>query len=176
MHIEPDPAHPRGGYALISLNPGDVADPAVSLTIRNSFNDKYLGAAGWQSDKAFFGPYDVQVKGDQAQFIVGSEIVNQIEEYTMLMIGIGDREYEVSWPDDVMQGPPAATIGGVSASPHKASAGTGPTLVGKAKPEPEPEPVDPAPKEDPPVVVSDPIPEPRVSETSDPARGGNPWV
>ncbi|MEM9551119.1 MAG: hypothetical protein AAGA05_08090, partial [Pseudomonadota bacterium] len=108
MMIQPDPAHPRGGYARISFDASAVSDAAVSITLRNSFNDKYLGEGGWQAGKAYFGPYDVTVAGDKAEFVVGTEIVNLVEEYTPLAIGIGDREFETSWPDDIKEGPPAA--------------------------------------------------------------------
>ncbi|MEM9551901.1 MAG: hypothetical protein AAGA05_12040, partial [Pseudomonadota bacterium] len=77
--------------------------------------------------------------GDKAEFVVGTEIVNLVEEYTPLAIGIGDREFETSWPDDIKEGPPAATVGGVSAAPPSQNANTGPNLVGKAKEDPPPE-------------------------------------
>lgn len=135
--ITPDPAHPRGGYARISIPAADVPEGPISITIRNSFNDKFLGQGGWQAGKAFFGPYDVNASGDRAEFIIGAEVVNLIEEYTALAITIGEREYEISWPDDIMEGPPAATVGGVSVTPHAARGNTGPALVGKAKPDEE---------------------------------------
>ena len=141
MSIRPDSAHPRGGYARITLDAGAVDGTEVSLTIRNSFNDKYLGTDGWQAGRAYFGPYRVDVSGEQAEFVVGTEIVNLVEEYTPLSIGLGEKEFEVSWPDDIKHGPPAATIGGVSPTPPKPSGDNGPVLVGKApevKPEPRP--------------------------------------
>lgn len=153
MIIRPDPAHPRGGYAGIQVGADAVSGPEVSLTLRNSFNDKYLGEDGWQSEKAFFGPYSVRAEGDKAEFVVGTEIVNQIEEYTALVIAVDGREFEVSWPDDIRPGPPAATVGGVSATPPKTSADTGPTLVGKVREEPEP--VE-APEPEEPTVVDEP--------------------
>ncbi|MEL7012559.1 MAG: hypothetical protein AAFO72_04680 [Pseudomonadota bacterium] len=137
VDIRPDPAHPRGGYACITLDANAISGTEVSLTIRNQFNDKYLGQDGWQGVKAYFGPYVVETSGDTAKLVVGTEIVNHLEEYTPLSIGIDGKEFEASWPDDIAQGPPAARVGGVAPSPQARAADTGPNLVGKAKDAPE---------------------------------------
>ncbi|WP_428929769.1 hypothetical protein [Marinibacterium sp. SX1] len=174
MNIQPDPAHPRGGYARLSLAADAVQTPAVSITLRNSFNEKYLGQKGWQSEKAFFGPYNLEPDGDRVAFVVGTEIVNQVEEYTALVIEIGDQSFEVSWPDDIKQGPPAATVGGVSATPPKASGGTGPNLVGKAKETPPAaDTVDTIPEDPPapPVREAQPETPPPTARIPDPDAG-----
>ncbi|MEM6482289.1 MAG: hypothetical protein AAF922_18655 [Pseudomonadota bacterium] len=137
VNIRPDPAHPRGGYACITLEASQINATEVSLTIRNQFNDKYLGQDGWQGVKAYFGPYAVEISGDTAKLVVGTEIVNHLEEYTPLSIGIDGKEFEASWPDDIAHGPPAAIVGGVAPSPQARAEGTGPTLVGKAKDKPD---------------------------------------
>lgn len=133
LSIKPDPAHPRGGYAVISIDESAMADDTVTLTIRNSFNERYLGEDGWQAGKAYFGPYPVVVDGGRAAFVVGTEIVNLIEEYTPIAIGLGSVEHETSWPDDIMQGPAAATVGGVSPTSPLQDTSSGPTLVGKSR-------------------------------------------
>ncbi|MEM6824595.1 MAG: hypothetical protein AAF566_05750 [Pseudomonadota bacterium] len=133
LTIGPDPAHPHGGYAIIVLESDPAASAEISLAIRNSFNEKYLGEAGWQSVKAYFGPYRAEVEDGKAQFVVGTEIVNHIEEYTPITLEIGGQEFSASWPDDIMHGPPAATVGGVSPTPPLAGGDTGPVLVGSAR-------------------------------------------
>ena len=133
LTIGPDPARPHGGHAIISLDQGEVDGAEVTLSIRNGFNEKYLGEAGWQSVKAYFGPYQLETRDGRAQFVVGTEIVNGIEEYTPLVLEIGGREFTTSWPDDIMPGPSAATIGGVAATPQVQGNDTGPILVGSGR-------------------------------------------
>ena len=171
LTIRPDPAHPRGGYAVIGLDAAKVPGAEVSLTLYNGFNEKYLGEDGWQSEKAFFGPYTVKVDADRAEFVVGTEIVNQVEEYTPLVVAVGEAEFDISWPDDLMPGPPAATVGGVSSAPPKLSGRDGPNLVGKAK---DPAPVeDPVKDPEPPVAVELPDPSENAGKdkTADPQNG-----
>ncbi|WP_158964924.1 SEL1-like repeat protein [Chachezhania sediminis] len=174
MIIRPDPDHPLGGYACIGIDAGAATGDTVGITLRNSFNDKYLGADGWQSEKAYFGPYALRPAGDRLEFIVGTEIVNQVEEYTALVIEIGGREFEVSWPDDIKQGPPAATVGGVHATPPKPGAAKGPTLVGKAKEEPKPEDPQGEDRKEEVPVPPPPPPPPRPAAPVTPKRSAPP--
>lgn len=132
LDVRPDPKHPRGGYAVFCLSFDEVPSGEVSLTVRNRFNDKYLNKSGWQSAKAYFGPYMVRASGDHAEIVVGTEIVNLVEEYTPVTVEIGDKQFEVTWPDDIIPGPPSAVVGGVSPTPPKMDANRGPSLVGKA--------------------------------------------
>ncbi|MEM6739416.1 MAG: hypothetical protein AAF646_04820 [Pseudomonadota bacterium] len=140
LDVRPDPKRPRGGYAIFLVEGGALPAGEVSLTLRNRFNDKYLDASGWQSAKAYFGPYTAEEKGNRIEIVVGSEIVNLVEEYTPVTVGIGEQEFEVTWPDDILPGPPSAIVGGVSPTPPKPGEDGSQKLVGKAQAPAEPKP------------------------------------
>ncbi len=132
--ILPDPEHPRGGFALLSLLDGTAAETAT-VAIQNTFSGQFLGENGWQPTRAMFGPYPVRGSGDDARILIGPEIVNQLEEYTALRITVGEETAETSWPDDVVPAPGAASIGGiVTLTPRGADA---PPVLKAKKPEPE---------------------------------------
>ncbi len=143
ISISPDPAHPRGGYALLTLPDGDLAGETTQVAVFDNYSERYLGEAGWQPVKVLFGPYDVIREGGQARLVIGPEIVNQIEEYANVKLFVGTTEQDVSWPDDVVPAPGAAKIGGIMGTTLKDEAPKG-TLTAKIpEPEPVPEPVQP---------------------------------
>lgn len=111
--ISPDPAHPRGGYALVSLDASDVPDEKTEVSVFDKYSERYLGDAGWQSARVLFGPYEVQRDGERAHIVIGPEIVNQIEEYANVRFEVGTAAGDVSWPDAVVPAPGAARIGGI---------------------------------------------------------------
>ncbi len=152
--VGPDPAHPRGGYAVLSLPEGDVAGDATEVAVFDNYSERYLGEAGWQATKALFGPYKVERSGGMAQIVIGPEIVNQIEEYANVRVSVGAASGDVGWPDDVVPAPGAAKIGGIMTATAPAAA----AAEGAATPDPPPAPTptaEPLPDTAPPV---DPIP------------------
>jgi hypothetical protein len=160
IDIRPDPARPHGGYAVLAVEAGAVPGDTVSVTLLNPYNEKYLGADGFQSEPAAFGPYAVVREGAEARVTVGPEIVNQIEEFARLKITIGSVSATVNWPDEVVPAPGAARIGWLMRPGERATGDGGGNLVGlmpqapaeaeaeaaaappqPALPAPEPEPV-----------------------------------
>ena len=116
ISVRPDPAHPMGGYALLSMPADQLPDGQTQVAVFDNYSERYLGEAGWQPTKALFGPYDVRHEGGQAQVVIGPEIVNQIEEYANIRLLVGPLEQDIGWPDDVVPAPGAARIGGIMAS------------------------------------------------------------
>ena len=163
--ISPDPAHPRGGYARLSLPEADLAGDTTQVAVFDNYSERYLGEAGWQPTKVMFGPYDVAREGGQARLVIGPEIVNQIEEYANVKLSVGTAEHDVSWPDDVVPAPGAAKIGGIMGTTLKEDAPKG-TLTAKI-PEPEPEQM---PQE--PEAVAEPAPETVPDVTPDAPKSG----
>jgi len=113
IDVKPDPAHPRGGYAELSWPETDLAGETTEVSVFDNYSERYLGAAGWQPTKAFFGPYKVQRDGARARVVIGPEIVNQIVEYANVRLSVGPVVADVGWPDDVVPAPGAARIGGI---------------------------------------------------------------
>ena len=111
--ISPDPAHPRGGHALVSLDADAVAGETTEVAVFDKYSERYLGDAGWQAARALFGPYQVRRDENQAYVVIGPEIVNQIEEYANLRLEVGAASGDISWPDTVVPAPGAARIGGI---------------------------------------------------------------
>lgn len=168
IDIRPDPARRHGGAARLSV-PGDVVSgDTVSVSVRNSYTEQYLGPDGWQPGRERFGPYPIIRESDRAAFVVGAEIVNQIEEYTPLEITVDEQRFETAWPDDILSGPADAVIGGIMSMSRNVEEAQS-QLVGKiadqeSVAEPEIKPEDPELEEADTEVVS--------SETV-PLKGGN---
>lgn len=144
ISVKPDPAHPRGGYAELSMSEASLAGDTTEVAVFDNYSERFLGESGWQPTKVLFGPYQILREGDVARLIIGPEIVNQIEEYANVKLLVGESESDVSWPDEVVPAPGAAKIGGIMGASLKEQA---PKVGLQAKlpdPEPEPEP-DPAP-------------------------------
>ncbi|WP_227268348.1 flagellar basal body-associated FliL family protein [Roseobacter weihaiensis] len=149
ISIRPDPAHPRGGYAELSLSDESLAGETTQVAVFDNYSERYLGESGWQATKVMFGPYAVLRESGQVRVVIGPEIVNQIEEYANVKLLVGDTSQDVSWPDEIVPAPGAARIGGIMGAALKDAPVQG-TLTAKM-PEPEPEP-------DAPDVVTDPEP------------------
>lgn len=146
ISISPDPAHPRGGFALLSV-PGDrVTGETTEVAVFDNYSERYLGEAGWQPVKVMFGPYTVERDGGQARLVIGPEIVNQIEEYANVRLMVGAVEANVSWPDDIVPAPGAARIGGIMSAGAAESAVKG-TLAAQI-PADEPESLAPSEPQD----------------------------
>ncbi|MFK7744484.1 MAG: hypothetical protein AB8B47_05490 [Roseobacter sp.] len=159
ISIRPDPAHPRGGYAQLSLPEDQIAGDQTQVSVFDNYSERYLGDAGWQPTKVLFGPYTVDRSGGQAQLVIGPEIVNQIEEYANVKLIVGDSTQDISWPDEIVPAPGAAKIGGIMGASVQQAVVSGAL---KAKmPQPEPE----APTE--PEVITDPAPLPFEEDDAD---------
>lgn len=119
ISIKPDPAHPRGGYAEVTLQGGETLDATAQVIVFDNYSERYLGDAGWQVTKVMFGPYNVEHVEGSARLIIGPEIVNQIEEYANIKLTVQGISQDISWPDDIVPAPGAAKIGGIMSSPAK---------------------------------------------------------
>ena len=119
ISISPDPAHPRGGYAAVTLPVGDAVDDAVQVIVFDNYSERYLGDAGWQATKVMFGPYAVERTDGIARVVIGPEIVNQIEEYANIKLTVQGISQDISWPDDIVPAPGAARIGGIMSATAK---------------------------------------------------------
>lgn len=109
IEVRPDPAHPRGGYAVLEFDVSEVAEDSVSITVFDLYKELYLGQAGWQPEQQRFGPYPVQKSGARGQVVIGPEIVDKIEEFSTVRLALGKFSADVGWPDDIVQSPKAAT-------------------------------------------------------------------
>ena len=116
IKVSPDPVHPRGGHAVLSLKGDTLHGDVTEVAVFNNYSERYLGEKGWQPGRVLFGPYTVSRDGDEARVLVGPEIVNQIDEYASLRLEVGGTSFDVSWPDDVVPAPGAARIGGIMPS------------------------------------------------------------
>ncbi len=144
ISVKPDPAHPRGGYAELSMPEGDLSGDTTQVAVFDNYSERFLGEAGWQPTKVMFGPYDVLRDGGAARLVIGPEIVNQIEEYANVKLLVGATESDISWPDEVVPAPGAAKIGGIMGASLKEDAPKSGLQAKMPDPEPKPEP-DPSP-------------------------------
>ncbi|WP_425092550.1 hypothetical protein [Tropicimonas sp. S265A] len=137
IDVRPDPAHPRGGYAVLSFDGASVPDESVSVDVFDLYNELYLGKAGWQPERHSFGPYPVDRSGGEAKVVLGPEVVDHLEEFATIRLTLGALSGDVSWPDDIVHSPKAAT------SDSAIKFGSGPAAPAVAAPiklrEPEPE-------------------------------------
>ena len=159
IDIRPDRAHPRGGFAELTLKSDQIDGETAKIFLFDNYSERYLGEKGWQATRVMFGPYAITREGNVARVIIGPEIVNQIEEYATVRLTVGDVSQDISWPEDIVPAPGAARIGGIST-------GAAPTPVQKNElsaqlpsekqnpepattPEPETAPADPEPTQQP---------------------------
>ena len=159
ISVRPDPAHPRGGHAVLALAESAVAGETTQVAVYDNYSERYLGEAGWQPTKVLFGPYQITREGGEARLVIGPEIVNQIEEYANVRLEVGNTSHDVAWPDEVVPAPGAAKIGGILAAGAKDDTPKG-TLtaqmpVDETPPKPEPTP-----------LTHEPIPEPEEEKRS----------
>lgn len=124
IEIRPDPKHPRGGFAEITIAGATAEADPVEVAVFNSYQQKWLGPEGWQANRATIPAREAAADGDGLRLIVGPEIVNRIEEDTPIRVEIGSDSWDTYWPDDINAGPDEAIIGGIG--------GTGTTPGAKA--------------------------------------------
>jgi hypothetical protein len=146
ISLHPDPAHPRGGFALLSLPEDRLPGETTEVAVFDNYSERYLGESGWQPVKVLFGPYSVMREAGRARLVIGPEIVNQIEEYANVRLMVGDTETNISWPDDIVPAPGAARIGGImsasSAEPQAKGTLTAQLPADDPEPVAPPEPLD----------------------------------
>jgi hypothetical protein len=147
IHIRPDPGHPHGGYAEITLPADKAPGDTVEVAVFDNYSERYLGDEGWQATRDAFGPYTVQRDGANARLVIGPEIVNRIEEYANVRLEVGDAAQDIGWPEEIVPAPGAARIGGIL-SARTTERDTGPALAVRLDdPQPEDAPAEPAPSE-----------------------------
>ena len=156
IDIRPDPDHPRGGFAIITIDGQPPQDGEVLVSVMHSYQQKWLGKDGWQAGQTGLPARAASWSGDRLTLLVGPDIVNNIEEDTPVQIVIGETAWDTYWPDNINHGPDVAVVGDlggtVAAEPVKQ-----PTIVKQQTSEPEPQ--DAAegtePADDPPSVAGD---------------------
>ncbi|MBV1897193.1 MAG: hypothetical protein KUG70_12085 [Rhodobacteraceae bacterium] len=114
IDIRPDRAHPRGGFAELTLESDQIAGETAEVFLFDNYSERYLGEKGWQATRVMFGPYAIVREGTVARVIIGPEIVNQIDEYATVRLTVGDVSQDISWPEDIVPAPGAAKIGGIT--------------------------------------------------------------
>ncbi len=109
FRIIPDPRHPLGGHALLTTDEGQSTGNG-QLTIRRSYDGRYLGASGWQLAKATLGPLASASNG----LILGPDVVRHVDEFDNLEISFeGGSTGSVVWPGNVLPPPDEARGGGL---------------------------------------------------------------
>ncbi|WP_299628893.1 hypothetical protein [uncultured Tateyamaria sp.] len=135
LSITPDPKRPRGGFAELKIDGAQASGDPVTLSIYNSYQQKWLGPEGWQPGKADLAARSARQEGGTLVLILGPDIVNQIEEDTPIRIEMGGEGWDTYWPDDINAGPDEAVvgeIGGTGLAPDVKK----PTVVKELDPDP----------------------------------------
>ena len=141
--VEPDPAHPFGGYARI-LKIGGFAQHEVHVEVLNQYSKEHLGESGWQPTKHRFGPYRVDT--EKQGIVVGPEIVGHLQANSLYKLTIERFSEQLHWPNSINPPPVKLGVGGISRPdpPEPPDGGSGPFPEGNEKdptPAPVPEPI-----------------------------------
>jgi hypothetical protein len=175
LQIQPDPGAPLGGVALLRLPTNALADDHTHVQLQNAYTQLWLapnsgeetlvqvGDGNWQADPHHFGPYAVTRDGAEAVVRIGPEIVNKLEVFAPVVLRIGGRDYDVTWPEDVAPRAGAALMGALKATAALAPATNGARLVGRKQPSD----ADGAAQDTPPVAAQDLAPEPDLHTETD---------
>ncbi len=124
LSIRPDPAHPKGGYALLDLPAERLPGDTALVAVYNSYSERFLGESGWFASRTDFGPYPVRHADGRAGVVIGPEIVNQIEDNAALVLFVGPVRAEAVWPEDVVPLPGAgSSLTGLTLGPGAGEAG-----------------------------------------------------
>lgn len=102
MQVEDDLSRPEGGHALLVV-PGRASEAGTSLTVtvrRFRESDPCLGPNGWQPAEHRFKPRRRTTRGDDLVLVLGPRIVDQVEEFTTVMVGVPefDLSENLHWP------------------------------------------------------------------------------
>ena len=113
FEIEPDPAYPLGGHALLILPEGASAGSG-RLTLRRRYDNRHLEAEGWQAARTTLGPFELSGRGSAPVVALGPQVVAHLAEFDALEIEFegGDKGSAV-WPDTVLLPPGVAAAGGL---------------------------------------------------------------
>lgn len=157
IDLRPDPAHPRGGYAKLSVEAASLSEDSAALEVFDLYGERYLGAEGWQPERHAFGPYAVTRDAQHAWIVIGPEVVDRVEEFSALRLSLGPVSADISWPDDIVHSPKAAT------SDRAIKVGSAPEVT------PAPAPIRMTEPEAPPAPTPTPTPTPDPVPSPDPA-------
>lgn len=116
IDIRPDPNHPRGGFALLTLpatSSDAVGGDPVPVAVFNAYQQKWLGADGWQPNRTTLPARAARQDGDALVLTIGPDIVNQLEEDTPIRIEVAGGSWDSYWPDDINAGPELAVVGNI---------------------------------------------------------------
>ena len=132
FQIEPDPAHPLGGYALLIL-PEGASVGSGRMVLRRRYDDRHLGPGGWQAAPVSLGPFAASPRGGGLAVSLGPQVVAHLEEFDALEIAFegGDAGSAV-WPENVLLPPDAAAAGGLRHEAGSAAESAGAARVGTA--------------------------------------------
>ena len=118
FEIVPDSAHPLGGHALLIVPEGAAAGSG-RMTVRRPYDNRHLGADGWQAAQTTLGPFAVSPHGSGFAVALGPEVVAHLEEFVALEITLdGGASGSAIWPEDVLLPPDAAAMGGLRRAPE----------------------------------------------------------
>lgn len=98
ISLESDPRFPAGGHAILSVS----SQSDGRLEIYGPGREKWLSAAGWQTQRESIGPLQHEANpGGETRIFLPPEICNHVRGFEMLEITIGGVSGRVSWPQDV---------------------------------------------------------------------------
>lgn len=161
--VHPDPANPRGGFAVLGLP--KQGDGPVQITILDRYSRRYLGPSGWQAGPAQLGPIVWSEAG--GGYLAGPDIVGHLEVNAQLSIQMAGQEFLAIWPATIR--PPRAFANGSGGlwSPGTPAPVVQPPAPPGATEEDEVKGVEP-----PPIDIPPPIDEPTVDPLKVPERAG----
>lgn len=118
-NLRPAADYPGGGYAIVRIDDPLGVSTTAHISIFDLFRERYLGPHEWQPDAHDFGPYPTTPTPDGVamEICIGPEIVNQIAEFTSILIEIGGHATTLTWPDNVLQDPRAQPYGTIYKEP-----------------------------------------------------------
>lgn len=139
IEIRPDPKHPRGGFAEVTIDGASAPDGPVLVSVFNSYQQKWLGPGGWQANRAELPARSAVQEGGALRLILGPDVVNQIEEDTPIRLEVGAQSWDTYWPDDINAGPDEAVVGDIGGTGHEPEAKSPTTVAAPPPPTPEEE-------------------------------------
>ncbi len=170
IKIVKDPANPLGGYAKVIIGGLSVGAPASAhVRITRLEDDQYLSAAGWSTNDAKVGPFELSEENGAHTLILGPDVVGQMAPFQQIRVEVLEAGVDgtLKWPEDVATTQRTARRGTVHArkvgigkvSPGR-PAQPAPTPPGGGTPPPRP-PEPPSPPVQPtPEPTTPPVPEP----------------
>jgi hypothetical protein len=164
VRVEPDPARPDGGHALIRIaGLSGVPEDARFALQREGWERGVLGPDGWQVGAALLSPRGVARQGEEVVLAIGPEVVDQVEAGPIrFRLPAARLDVALFWPD--------------LPTSHAGSRGPVPLAPPRREARPAAPPPAAAPAEDQTVLLPPPRPEPLAPRAplaaSPPSRGG----